>query len=46
MFTQKTLRAALNSGQTEDPKITQSKCWNNFKTTKEPRNVFWVNVGL
>ena len=31
--TQKTLRAALNFAQTENPKITQSKCWNYFKTT-------------
>ena len=32
IFTQKTLRATLNFAQTEYPKITQSKCWNYFKT--------------
>ena len=40
------MRAALNFAQTENPKITQSKCWNYFKTTTQARNVFWVNMGL
>ena len=33
MFTQKTLRTALNFAQTENPKNIQSSCWNHFKTT-------------
>ena len=46
LFTQKTLRATLNLAQTENPKITQSKCWNYFKITTQARNIFWVNMGL
>jgi len=37
---------ALNVAQTENPKITQAKCWNYFKTTTQAGNVFWVNMGL
>ena len=37
---------ALNVAQTGNPKITQAKCWNYFKTTTQARNIFWVNMGV
>ena len=44
MFTQETLRLAVNFVPTESPKITQSKCWNYFKAATQAGG--WVNMAF